>query len=101
MWVLLKENEKKKITKIKRRGKRQKEREVERQREGEQKNKMGFYFFSDLRKSDCRISSGKERKVFYATRATRGVPKTQDFTENLGKNLEKSKFLVFFRFTPF
>ena len=29
-------------------------------------------YFSDLRKSDRRNSSGKERKVLYATRATRG-----------------------------
>ena len=34
-----------------------------------------FTFFSDSRKSDRRISSGKERKVFYATRATRGYQK--------------------------
>ena len=33
------------------------------------------YYFSDLRKSDRRISSGKERKVLYATRAARGYQK--------------------------
>ena len=34
-----------------------------------------FSFFSDLRKSDRRFSSGKEQKVLYATRATRGYQK--------------------------
>ena len=34
-----------------------------------------FTFFSNSRKSDRRISSGKERKVLYATRATRGYNK--------------------------
>ena len=34
-----------------------------------------FASFSDLRKSDRRNSSGKERKVLYATRATRGYQK--------------------------
>ena len=34
-----------------------------------------FASFSDLRKSDRRNSSGKERKVLYATRATRGYKK--------------------------
>ena len=34
-----------------------------------------FISFSDLWKSDCRNSSGKERKVLYATRATRGYQK--------------------------
>ena len=29
------------------------------------------------------------------------VPKTQDFTENSGKNSENPKFLVFLRFTMF
>ena len=29
------------------------------------------------------------------------VPKTRDFIENSGKNSEKSKFLVFLRFTVF
>ena len=34
-----------------------------------------FPFFSDLRKSDRRNSSGQERKVLYATRATREYQK--------------------------
>ena len=34
-----------------------------------------FSYFSDLRKSDRRNSSGQERKVLYATRATRGYQK--------------------------
>ena len=34
-----------------------------------------FISFSDLRKSDLRNSSGKERKVLYVTRATRGYQK--------------------------
>ena len=29
------------------------------------------------------------------------VPKTRDFNENSGKNLENPKFLVFLRFTTF
>ena len=29
-----------------------------------------FNYLSDLRKSDCRISSSQTRKVLYATRAT-------------------------------
>ena len=34
-----------------------------------------YSFLSDLRKSDRRISSSKERKVLYATRAMRGYQK--------------------------
>ena len=29
------------------------------------------------------------------------LPKTQDFTENLGKNLKNPKFFVFLRFRTF
>ena len=31
-----------------------------------------FNFFSDLRKSDCRFSSGLKAKLIYAMKATRG-----------------------------
>ena len=72
IWVSLKEKKTKKQNKNKRKQMEQIDRGVERV--------PIFYFiffillvyFSDLRKSDCRNSSGKERKVFYATRATRG-----------------------------
>ena len=43
-----------------------------------QRNFLIFFllvYLSDLRKSDRRISSGQERKVLYATRATRGYQK--------------------------
>ena len=44
------------------------------------REKFKFYFYfqfslSDLRKTDCRISSGQTRKVLYATRATHGNKK--------------------------
>ena len=53
-----------------------------------------FFFFKflsfktslfDSRVSDLRISSGQTRQVLYAWE-----PKTWDFTENSGKNSEKS-----------
>ena len=70
MWVSLKK--KKKMSKTK------SEECSETQMAG--KNYFFFVFilfasFSDLRKSDRRNSSGKERKVLYATRATRGYKK--------------------------
>ena len=34
-----------------------------------------FAFFSDLRKSDCRFSSGLKAKLIYGMRATRGHQK--------------------------
>ena len=63
---------------------------------GSNEGERFFNFFSfksslfDSRSSDRRISSGQTRKVLYATRATRGNKKTRDFTENSGKNSEKS-----------
>ena len=49
-----------------------------------------FLSFSDSRSSDRRILSGQTRKVLYATKATCENKKTRDFTENSGKNSEKS-----------
>ena len=41
-----------------------------------------FVSFPDLRKSDRRFSSGKERKFIYAKRATRGYQKHGIFAKN-------------------
>ena len=47
----------------------------------------------DLQRSVGRNLSGKERKFIYLTRATRGVPKTRDFTKDFSKEFGKSKVL--------
>ena len=60
-----------------------------------------FVSFSDLWKSDHRNSSGKERKVFYATRATREYQKHEISPRIQVKKFGKSKCLVFLRFTAF
>ena len=55
------------------------EKGAERASRGESVGERGFFFFfffftsfSDLRKSDCRFSSGLKAKFIYATRATDG-----------------------------
>ena len=68
MWVPLKKDEKQNEV----------GRGVTEERGGERQILIFFLFlvsFSDLRKSDRMISSGKERKMLYATRATRGYQK--------------------------
>ena len=52
-----------------------------------------FVSFSDLRKSDCSNSSGQERKVFYATRATRGY---QKHGISLRNQVKIPKILIFY-----
>ena len=42
-----------------------------------------FAFFSDLRKSDCRFSSGLKAKLIYAMRATRGHQKVRVSTNSV------------------
>ena len=49
-----------------------------------------FSYFSDLRKSDRRISSGQTRKVLYSTKATRGNQKHGISPRIQVKNSEKS-----------
>ena len=43
-----------------------------------------FSFFSDLRKSDRRFSSGLKAKLIYAMRATRGHQKVGVSTNSVG-----------------
>ena len=54
-----------------------------------------FIYFLDLRKLERRFSSGQERKVLYATRATRGYQKHGIFAENSGKSSKNPNFWFF------
>ena len=63
-----------------------------------------FILFSslfDIRSSDCRNSSGQERKMLYSTRATREYKKTRDFAEILIKYSKNPNFWDFLRSTAF
>ena len=54
-----------------------------------------FFSFSDLRKSDCRISSGQTRKVLYVTRATCGNQKHGISPRSQVKIRKNPSFLFF------
>ena len=82
-----------------------KKKDKENQKEGKRtlQRRIVFFFkffllfvsFSDLWKFDRRNLSGQERKVLYATRATRGYQKHGIFTENSSKNSENPNFWFF------
>ena len=77
MWVPLQKKKKKKKKQNKKKNNKTLDKLIR-----TETTEVRFYFFysfkssfSDLRKSDRRISSGKERKVLYVMRATRGYQK--------------------------
>ena len=100
LWVPLKKNKKNQIKSKHPKKKKKSNDGRESVQIREEREILNFFSllisFSDLQKFDHRISSGKERKVLYATRATRGYKKKKGISPRIQVKIRKNPNFLFF-----